>query len=74
MDDVRRILAGGDIGSLPRDYPTVRMASDRMDSVRRLHRIERDMRLLEETIREQAQGEQDGYLLGIADDLKRILA
>lgn len=40
----------------------------------RLRRIERDLRLLEETIREQASGSQDGYLLDVANDLKRIVA
>lgn len=40
----------------------------------RLRRIERDLRNLEETIREQAAGEQDGYLLSVADDIRRILA
>ena len=47
----------------------------RLDDARmRLNRIERDLRDLEETIREQAVGEQDGYLLQVADDLRRILA
>lgn len=44
------------------------------DAGMRLRRIERDLHLLEETIREQANGEQDGYLLKVADDLRRILA
>lgn len=47
----------------------------RMDDARmRLARIERDIRNLEETIREQASGEHDGYLLQLADDLRRIMA
>lgn len=40
----------------------------------RLARIERDIRNLEETLREQASGSQDGYILQVADDLRRILA
>ncbi len=44
------------------------------DARMRLNRIERDLRLLEETIREQSVGEQDGYILQIADDIQRILA
>lgn len=47
----------------------------KMDDARmRLNRIERDLRLLEDTLREQASGSQDGYILQIADDLRRILA
>lgn len=30
IDDIRAILASTDVGSLPDDYPTVRMAEDRM--------------------------------------------
>jgi hypothetical protein len=40
----------------------------------RLRRIERDLRNLEETLREQASGSQDGYILSVADDIRRILA
>lgn len=40
----------------------------------RLRRIERDVRWLEDELREQAAGSQDGYLLGVADRLRRILA
>lgn len=36
IDDVRDCLAGGDIGSLPHDYPTFQMARDRMDELQRL--------------------------------------
>lgn len=74
IEHIRRILAGGDIGSLPNDYPTVRMAEDRMTSIHRLHRIERDLRNIEETLREQASGLQDIAVLQVADDIRRILA
>lgn len=44
------------------------------DAGMRLRRIERDLHNLEETLREQASGSQDGYILGIADAIRRILA
>lgn len=44
------------------------------DDAMRLRRIERDLRNLEESIREQASGSQDGYALQVADDIRRILA
>lgn len=36
IDDIRDCLAGGDIDSLPHDYPTYQMARDRMDELQRL--------------------------------------
>lgn len=44
------------------------------DDAMRLRRIERDMKLLQDDVREQASGEQDGYLLGIADRIRAIMA
>ena len=74
IEHIRRILAGGDIASLPNDYPTPRMAADRMTEVQRLRRIERDLRNLEETLREQAGEPPDEVLCQLADDIRRIVA
>lgn len=40
----------------------------------RCNRIERDIARVEEDMREQATGSQDGYLLDIANRLRQILA
>lgn len=40
----------------------------------RLIRIERELHLMEEEVREQAIGSQDGYLLSLADRIKEIIA
>jgi hypothetical protein len=42
------------------------------DQVARLRRIERDIRELEFTVREQADTTRDQFLVDLADDLKRI--
>lgn len=54
LEQVREILAGTDIGSLPSDYPTTQMAQDRMAEIERL-RTERD--------------EQVQWVKSLADDL-----
>jgi hypothetical protein len=42
--------------------------------LQRLRRIERDLGRIEDELREQASGSQDGYLLDIANRLRKILA
>ena len=44
------------------------------DNSLRLRRIERDMRLVEEELREYADDSKDGYLLGLADSIRKSLA
>lgn len=44
------------------------------DARMRLYRIEHDLRQLEEDVREQGHGSQDGYLIEIAARIKSILA
>ena len=40
----------------------------------RLRRIERDLSALEDDLREQAIGSQDGYLLDVANRIRHIIA
>jgi hypothetical protein len=44
------------------------------NTVSRLRHIERGIRELDAELREQASGSQDGYLLGVADRLRRLAA
>lgn len=47
----------------------------RMDDARmRLARIERDMKQLEDDVREQGHGSQDGYLIEVAARIRGIMA
>lgn len=57
LEIIREALAGTDIGSLPNDYPTERMAQDRMAEIERL----RDELSL-----------KSGWLDAVATDLKTI--
>ena len=63
--------------SVSRDSEKVTINADtfrRLDDSRmRLNRIERDMRYLEDEIREQASGSQDGFLLALADRIRDML-
>ena len=63
--------------SVSRDGEKVTINADtfrRLDDSRmRLNRIERDMRYLEDEIREQASGSQDGFLLALADRIRNML-
>ena len=63
--------------SVSRDSEKVTINADtfrRLDDSRmRLNRIERDMRYLEDEIREQASGSQDGFLLALADRIRNML-
>ena len=63
--------------SVSRDSEKVTINADTLrrldDSRMRLNRIERDMRYLEDEIREQASGSQDGFLLALADRIRDML-
>ena len=64
--------------SVSRDGEKVTINADtfrRLDDSRmRLNRIERDMRYLEDEIREQASSSQDGFLLALADRIRNMLS
>ena len=48
---------------------------DKLDAARmRLQRIERDMRDIADELLEQANGSQDGYLLDVAQRIRKALA
>lgn len=61
----------GDTGKIHRRCKPAKPVDD---PLLRLRRIEKQFRDLEIELREQASGSQDGYLLGIADRIKEVLA
>lgn len=67
-----------DSDDVARKNIALRRAFDRIeeleDLTKRLRRVERDMQVVENDLREEASGSQDGYVLDIANRIRQIMA